>query len=73
MRGRMAHDKEQAEIDAAIEAAWENNAVPHPRGLQNAAQYRILKGHRRDVALEKWGPEIEEMILRDLVSDPGAS
>jgi hypothetical protein len=27
---------------------------------------RILKGHRRDVALEKWGPVLEEMMARDL-------
>jgi len=52
--------------EAAMEAARESNAVLDPRDLQNAEQYRILKGHRRDLALEKWGPEIEEMMMRDL-------
>jgi hypothetical protein len=62
----MIHDKEQAEIDAAIEAAWERCAEPHPHDLQTAEQYRLVKGHRRDVALEKWGPMLDEMMMREM-------
>jgi hypothetical protein len=29
----MAQDEDQAESDAEIEAAWESNAVPHPRDI----------------------------------------
>jgi hypothetical protein len=60
----MTEDEEQAEMDAA----WERSAEPHPRDLLKAEHDRMLKGHPRDVALEKWGPELEEMIMRDLRS-----
>jgi hypothetical protein len=46
---------------AAIEAAQERSAVPHPRDLLKREQDRVLKGHPRDVALEKWGPELKEL------------
>jgi hypothetical protein len=48
------------------EAAMEQNAVPHPRDLLKMEHDRIFKGYLRNVALEKWGPEIEEMMMRDL-------
>jgi hypothetical protein len=62
----MTHDNEQAEIDAAIEAAWETIAAPHPRDILKREHDRILRGHRRDVALEKWEPMLDGMMMRDL-------
>jgi hypothetical protein len=58
----MAEDEEQAEMDAA----WERKAEPHPRDILKREHDRILRGHRRDVALEKWGPMLDEMMMRDL-------
>jgi hypothetical protein len=52
--------------EAAIEAAQERSALPHPRDLLKIEHDRILKGYPRDVALEKWGPGLDEMITRDL-------
>jgi hypothetical protein len=52
--------------DAATEAARQQSAVSHPHDLLKREHDRILGGHPRDVALEKWGPEIEERIHRDL-------
>jgi hypothetical protein len=52
--------------EAAIEAAQERSAAPHLRDFLKREQDRQLKGYPRDVALEEWGPEIEEMIMRDL-------
>ncbi len=52
--------------EAAIEAAWEESAVPQLRDVLRREQDEYLKGRPRDVALEKWGPEIEEQIWRDL-------
>lgn len=52
--------------DAAIEAMWESLAAPHPRDVPRAEQDRELKGYARDVALEKWGPMIEEMMMADI-------
>jgi hypothetical protein len=52
--------------EAAMDAVWERSAEPHPRDLLKAEHDRILKGHRRDVALEKWGPMLDEMMMRDL-------
>ena len=43
--------------EAAMEAARERNAVPHLRDILKREHDRILRGHRRDVALEKWGPQ----------------
>jgi hypothetical protein len=40
--------------EAAIEAAREKSAVPHPRDLLKREHDRILKGHPRDQALENW-------------------
>jgi hypothetical protein len=52
--------------EAAMEAARERKAVPHPRDILKRGHDRILRGHRRDVALEKWGPMLDEMMTRDL-------
>jgi hypothetical protein len=52
--------------DAAIEALWESLAAPHPRDILKQEHNRQLKGYPRNVALEKWDPEIEEMILGEL-------
>jgi hypothetical protein len=41
-------------------------AAPHPRDILRREHDRILRGHRRDVALEKWGAELDEMMYRDL-------
>jgi hypothetical protein len=61
----MVQDEKQSELDAAMEAAWERNAAPQPRDILKREYDRILKGHQRDVALEKWGPELDEMMARD--------
>ena len=48
--------------EAAVEAAQERRAVPHLRDFLKREQDRLLKGYSRDVALEKWCPELEEMM-----------
>jgi len=58
----MTDDEEQAEMDAA----WERSAEPHPRDVLKAEHDRLLKGHPRNVALEKWDPMLDEMMMRDL-------
>jgi hypothetical protein len=45
--------------EAAIEAAMERCAIPPLRDVLRREYDEILKGRPRDVALEKWGPEIE--------------
>ena len=52
--------------EAAMEAAQERSAVPHPRDRLKIEHDRILKGYPRNLVLEKWGPEPEVMIMRDL-------
>jgi hypothetical protein len=52
--------------DTAIDALYESLAAPPLRDVLKAEHNRELKSYPPDVALEKWGPEIEEMILRDL-------
>jgi hypothetical protein len=52
--------------DAALEAVWESLAAPHPQDILKREHDRQLKGYPRDIGLEKWGDEIEEMIMRDL-------
>jgi hypothetical protein len=50
-----------------MEAVFERCAAPHPRDILRREYDEILKGRRPHyIALEKWGPEIEEQILRDL-------
>jgi hypothetical protein len=63
----MAHLEEDDTFDedAAIEAVREQSAEPHPRDILKRENDR-QKGYRRDLALEKWGPVIDEMIMRDL-------
>ena len=60
-------DTDDDELDAAMEAAWQRCAMPHPRDIL-CRQYEeeLLKGRPRNAALEKWGPEIEAEIIRDL-------
>jgi hypothetical protein len=58
------HD--QFDEEAATEVAFERNAVPRLRSVLEVERERVAKGHKPDMALEKWGPEIEEQILRDL-------
>ncbi len=48
--------------DAAMEALWQSLG----RDTAKTEQERVLKGYPRNVALEKWGPDFEEMILSDL-------
>ena len=58
--------QDQFDEEAAMEAAFEQNAVPRVRSVLEVERDRVAKGHRPDIALEKCGPEIEEQILRDL-------
>jgi hypothetical protein len=59
----MAQDQERDELHAAMEAAWERNAEPQPRDILKREHDRILKGHPRDVALEKWGPVLDRDVV----------
>jgi hypothetical protein len=52
--------------EAAIEAAQENSAMPHLRDMLKREHDEVLKGRPRNIALEKWGAEIEADILADL-------
>jgi hypothetical protein len=52
--------------DVALDALWESLAAPHPRDILKREHDRQLKGYPRDIALEKWGPNIEEMMTHDL-------
>jgi hypothetical protein len=52
--------------DAALDSLWESLAAPPLRDVLKAEQDREMKGYPRNVALEKWGPELEEMIMRDI-------
>jgi hypothetical protein len=52
--------------DAALDSLWESLAGPPPRDIMKRDDERELKGYPRNVALEKWGPEIEEIVLREL-------
>jgi hypothetical protein len=58
--------QERSGEETAIEASWERSAVPHPREILKIEHDRLWKGHERNVALEKWRPEVEFEILRDL-------
>jgi hypothetical protein len=46
--------------EAAMEAAFERNAAPRPRSVLEAERERVTKGHKPDIALQKWGPLLEE-------------
>jgi hypothetical protein len=60
-RDSMPYDEE-----AAIEAAQESSAVPPLREVLKREYGERLKGRPRDEALEKWGAEIEEVLMREL-------
>jgi|HubBroStandDraft_1064217.scaffolds.fasta_scaffold993532_2 hypothetical protein len=66
------HDKtisdpeDSLDEEAAIEAAQERSAVPHLRDILKREHEEVLKGKPRNIALEKWGTEIEADILADL-------
>jgi hypothetical protein len=67
MRKKTISDPEDLfDEEAAIEAAQERSAVPHLRDLLKREHDEVLKGRPRDIALEKWGPEIEPDIFADL-------
>jgi len=51
--------------DEALDSLWESLTAPPPRHIIKRDHERELKGYPRNVALEKWGPDIEEMIRRD--------
>jgi hypothetical protein len=57
---------DEDENDAAVDAARERSAVPHPRDIIRREYDERLKGRRRSPALEKWGPEIEVEVMREL-------
>jgi hypothetical protein len=59
-------DAVEDELDAAMEAAWEQSAMPHPRDILRREHDEILKGRPRNPALAKWGPELEAQITHDL-------
>jgi hypothetical protein len=50
--------------EAAIETVQERSA-PYPRDILKLEHDR-LRGHWGDVALAKWGVELDEMMYRDL-------
>jgi hypothetical protein len=54
--------------EAAFDAALERAASSPLREVLKREHDEILRGRPRDVALEKWRDEIEEMILRDLAA-----
>ena len=66
------HDKtisdpeDSLDEEPAIEAAQERSAVPHLRDILKREHEEVLKGKPRNIALEKWGTEIEADILADL-------
>ena len=65
----MVGEKKRAELEAeaaAIDAAQERSAMPHPRDLLEQEMLEEAKGRPRDVGLEKHGADIEAQILRDL-------
>jgi hypothetical protein len=66
-----AKPNDKVDEEAAMEAAVEKCAAPHPRESLRREYDEVLKGRPRNVALEKWGPELEVEILRDLESTEG--
>lgn len=54
--------------EAAMEKALERCAVPPLRDVLKREYEERLKGRPRDIALEEWGPSIEEQLLRNLES-----
>jgi hypothetical protein len=67
MHNKTISDPDDAfDEEAAIEAAQERSAVPHLRDILKREDEEVLKGKPRNIALEKWGAEIEAEILADL-------
>jgi hypothetical protein len=62
----MAEDDMSKEEKAAMEAAWERSAGPY---LRDVIKREHNEARPRDEALEKWGPMIEEEIMRDLAKE----
>jgi hypothetical protein len=58
--------QDQFDEEAAMEAAFERSQVARVRSAIEVERERVAKGHKPDIALEKWGSEIEERILQDL-------
>jgi hypothetical protein len=54
------------EEEAAMEAAQERSAIPH---LRDVLKREYNEARPRNEALEKWGPMIEEEIMRDLAKE----
>jgi len=50
----------------SVQAAFERYTTVRPRSVLEAERERVAKGHEPDIALEKWGPDIEKQILADL-------
>jgi hypothetical protein len=67
MHDKTISDPEGAfDEEAAIEAAQERCAVPQLRDILKREHDEVLKGKPRNIALEKWGDDIEAQILADL-------
>jgi hypothetical protein len=56
----------EGDLDATIEAALERCAVPHPRDMMRRQHDERVKEWMRDIALDKWGPEIEEEVVLEM-------
>lgn len=54
-------DRNDDELDGAMEAAWKRSAMPYPRDIFRREYDERLK-RSPNPALEKWGPEIEAEI-----------
>jgi hypothetical protein len=63
---KISAPEESFDEEAAVEAAQERSAVPHLRDILKREHEEVLKGRPRNIALEKWGAEIEADILADL-------
>jgi hypothetical protein len=63
---KISDPEDSLDEEAAIEAAQERSAVPHLRDILKRERDEVLKGKPRNIALEKWGAEIEADILADL-------
>jgi hypothetical protein len=59
----MADDEMTKEEEAAMEAAHERSALPQ---LRDVLKREHDEARPRNEALEKWGPMIEDKIMRDL-------
>jgi len=69
----MAANEEDEEA-RLMEEAFERCAAPHPRDILKRDHDEYLKGRPRDIALEKWGPDLEAQIWHDLgTTKPQAS